>query len=406
MPRGRDILVGAMAATAFGLGVVGFANVRPPGGGEPDGLLPALYHALGLFVLSPSPRGLPAGDPAWAVAALWIAHFAAPLSLATALVDAALSLVRRRAPSFRGRQDHTIVCGLGRTALLAVEEIVRSGSPRDAVVVELFADNLLLARVRELGAGVILGDMTQEDTLRRAGIEGARRLLALSRDDIVNLNVAALARGLARARDFAACAQVADGKLTENLPESLKRDVRLLNTHEVAAAALVRESRLTHGYEESYVVAGFGGFGQALLKALLEEESSRGDRVFVADRDADQKVRGFLETYGFEGRSVRPVRGDLHDPALWQAIREALAEPGAPAREPVVLVCTDNDVSNLSLALSIRRRYVKEATIYCRLFGEVAFEEEMVRGHNIQTYRVADLLRRNLPPDLLGRKRA
>jgi hypothetical protein len=250
--------------------------------------------------------------------------------------------------------------------------------------------------------------MTDEAVLERAGIRGARRFLALAPDDLLNLNSATAARRHARAEGFAVYVQILDAKLMQNLPESLAREMRFLNTHEIAADALIRDRRLTRGYEDAYVVAGFGNFGRMTLKALLRDDEARHDRFFVIDEAAEQKLRAFLDTFGFEGRDVRAVKGDLHDPACWEAIRADLAErpvkeEGGPPREPLVLVCTDHDVSNLSLALSIRRRYFTSAAIYCRLFGEVAFEEDMTRGHRIETYRVADLLRKNLPQDLFGK---
>jgi hypothetical protein len=299
------------------------------------------------------------------------------------------------------------VCGLGRTALLCVEETVRKGSARDAVVVELFPECPQLPAIREMGVGVVLGSMTEEPALLRAGVEHARRFLALSSDDILNINAAAAARRLNREREFHAVAQVSDAKLMENLPAALKREVTFLNIYEIAADALVHARQLTHGYEDAYVIAGFGNFGQMMLKALLREEgSARQDRFFVLDKDAEEKVRMFKETFGFGDRDVRPVRGNLHDPAMWQALRDSLKKEAGPGRDPIVLVCTDNDVSNLSLALSIRRRYVKDSAIYCRLFGEVSFEAEMVKGHRIETYRVADLLRKNLPHQVFGAKHA
>ena len=65
----KDVLIVVAGCAGLALGVVGFHTVRPPGG-APDGILEALYHTLGLFVLNPPPRGLPAGEPGWAVAAL------------------------------------------------------------------------------------------------------------------------------------------------------------------------------------------------------------------------------------------------------------------------------------------------------------------------------------------------
>ncbi|MHC4598180.1 MAG: NAD-binding protein [Planctomycetota bacterium] len=401
----KNKVILAAGGTAFLLGFIGFAALRPASG-EPLPVLHALYYALALFVLTPSPLGLPGGDPSWAVAALWIAHFLAPLSLASFLLDALLSLLTGREPSFRGKEGHTVVCGLGRTALLTVEEILKSNPPAHVVVVELYPECPQLPGVRERGVGVVMGSMEEEAVLRRAGVAGARRFLALANDDILNINAATTAKRINRTSEITPVAQVSDTKLVENLPDALKKEILFLNTYEIAANALVSSKRLTHGYEDAYVVAGFGHFGQMVLKALIQDEAtSQGDRLYVLDRDAEEKVRMFLETFGFEDRDVRPVLGNLHDPALWRRVQEDLSAGDASGRDPIVLVCTDNDVSNLSMALSIRRRYVKESVIYCRLFGDVSFETEMTRGHKIETFRVADLLRRNLPPKVLGVER-
>jgi voltage-gated potassium channel Kch len=401
----KNRLILAAGGGAFLLGLIGFICWESPGG-EPPGLLHAAYYTLGLFVLSPSPAGLPSGQPAWAVAILWIAHFLAPLSLASFVIDALFSLLKGRDRSFHGKEGHTIVCGLGKTALLTVEEILKSDSPRDVVVVELFPDCPQLPGVREKGVGVVMGSMEEEAVLRRAGAAGAKRFLAFANDDILNINAVTAARRLHQSGKLTRVAQVTDVKLVENLPEALKKEIIFLNTYEISADALVSSKRLTHGYEDAYVVAGFGHFGQMVLKALIQDQATaEGDRLYVLDRDADEKVRMFLETFGFESRDVRPIQGNLHDPALWRRVRDDLAKGETSGRDPIVLVCTDNDVSNLSLALSIRRRHVKESVIYCRLFGEVSFEADMTKGHKIETFRVADLLRRNLPPVVLGAER-
>ncbi|MHC4777289.1 MAG: NAD-binding protein [Planctomycetota bacterium] len=401
----RNSMILAAAALAFGLALIGFLGLGPQGG-ESMPVLHALYHSLGLFVLNPAPGGLPSSGPAWAQAVLWIAHFLAPLSLASFILEALLSMLKGRRKSFVGKEGHTIVCGLGRTALLTVEEIIKRKPASDVVVVELFPDCPQLPGVIDLGVGVVMGSMEEEAVLKKAGGRGARNFLALSHDDILNINAVTTAKRLNGSPGLTTVAQVSDVKLVENLPPSLKKEILFLNTYGIAADALVASKRLTHGYEDAYVVAGFGHFGQMMLKALIEDDAtSKGDRLYVLDRDADEKVRMFLETFGFEDRDVRPVQGNLHDPALWRKVQGDLREGENSSRDPIVLVCTDNDVSNLSLALSIRRRHVKESVIYCRLFGEVSFETEMTKGHKIETFRVADLLRRNFPPVVLGVER-
>ena len=194
----KNQVILAAGSVAFLLGFVGFASLRPVTGDSPP-VLHALYYAMALFVLTPSPLGLPAGDPSWAVAALWIAHFLAPLTLASFLLDALLSLLTGREPSFRGKEGHTVVCGLGRTALLTVEEILKSNPPTHVVVVELYPDCPQLPGVREKGVGVVMGSMEEEAVLRRAGVAGARRFLALAKDDILNINAATTAKRMNRA---------------------------------------------------------------------------------------------------------------------------------------------------------------------------------------------------------------
>ena len=128
----------------------------------------------------------------------------------------------------------------------------------------------------------------------------------------------------------------------------------------------------------------------------------------LLDREAEEKGRTFRQAFGAGEYDIFPVEGDLHDPDLWTRVLGDIDETHAKEEkkyEPIVLVCTDNDVSNLSLALTIRRLYFKDALIHCRLFGEVSFEKEMTKGHNIETYRIDELLRRNLPPEVLGRRK-
>jgi Trk K+ transport system NAD-binding subunit len=99
-------------------------------------------------------------------------------------------------------------------------------------VVELFKDNPLLPRVIARGVGVVMGSMDEEVVLRRAGLAGARRFLALANDDILNINAATVARRLNRARSFTAVAQISDARLRENLPASLAREITFLNPFE------------------------------------------------------------------------------------------------------------------------------------------------------------------------------
>ncbi len=393
----KNVLILLVGATALALGLVGYLSLTPEGGAPLD-FLSALYRSLSLFVLNPGPEGLPSGEPAWAVALVHVACFLAPLSLASFVVEAVLAVVRGGKRSYRAKTEHTIVCGLGRTAAMIIERLVAREGAASVIVVEINPDNPLLPRVRELGVGVVMGDMQEEAVLLDAGVALARRFLALAPKDILNINASTTARGLHRGKRLRAFAQVTDAGLLENLPERLKKEVTFLNPYRIAADALVKLKRLTRGYEDTYVIVGFGNFGQMVLRALLEDPATaQGDIFFVVDRDGAEKLRIFADTFGHDPAPLFPVPGNLHDPAVWEGLRASIEEEGATKkRKPIALICTDNDVLNLSLSLSIRRRFLPDAAIYTRMFGEVSFEAEMISGEKIATYRVAELLQKNL----------
>jgi voltage-gated potassium channel len=95
--------------------------------------------------------------------------------------------------SYRGRQkvesllkqmeDHIVVCGYGRMGAMAVSELRQAGS--SIVVIELNEDRE--DDLREQGIAYVLGDATDEDNLKRAGIERASALVAVLPHDVDNV---------------------------------------------------------------------------------------------------------------------------------------------------------------------------------------------------------------------------
>lgn len=88
--------------------------------------------------------------------------------------------------------EHMIVCGFGRMGALVAEELQRRSVP--VVVIENDP-----ARTRDLEPFKLLyliGDASEENTLRQAGIERARGLIAVLPSDADNVFVTLTARGL------------------------------------------------------------------------------------------------------------------------------------------------------------------------------------------------------------------
>lgn len=118
------------------------------------------------------------------------------LSMITAFVaeGGLFEILRRRrmAKMLENMQDHTIVCGAGRTGIHVIDELRKTKSP--FVVIEGKPE--MAQKLRQQGDAVVEGDATHEDTLRAARIETAVRLVACLTDDKDNLFVVLTARGM------------------------------------------------------------------------------------------------------------------------------------------------------------------------------------------------------------------
>lgn len=99
---------------------------------------------------------------------------------------------RRMSATIENLRDHVILCGYGRMGSLALREIARDRVP--VVVVEI--DTAAEGSLREAQVPYIVGDATDEDTLKKAGVMRARALVAVLRSDADNVFITLTARTL------------------------------------------------------------------------------------------------------------------------------------------------------------------------------------------------------------------
>jgi Trk K+ transport system NAD-binding subunit len=187
---------------------------------------------------------------------LWLRALAAMVQLLGLLVVALLTAVvvdglvgarlARVLGGVRGRlKDHVVVCGLGNVGVKVVRALRQRGLP--VVAVELNEDRPTVPTARRLGAAVVIGDATLEETLRSAQVERARAVIAVTSDDVANLEAGLVAhsrnesaRIVLRLFDTGLASQV-DRLL--GLPVS--RSVSFLAAPAFAAAALERRVSAT-----------------------------------------------------------------------------------------------------------------------------------------------------------------
>jgi voltage-gated potassium channel len=89
-------------------------------------------------------------------------------------------------------RDHFILCGLGRVGRQVARDFKDTGAP--FVVID--SNQTAIDNIATLGCLWVLGDATDDDTLRRAGIERARGLVTCVQSDSDNIFVTLSARAL------------------------------------------------------------------------------------------------------------------------------------------------------------------------------------------------------------------
>lgn len=132
-------------------------------------------------------------------------------------------------------RDHYIVCGAGRVGRHVIEEMQRRGVP--FVIIE--REEARAEKLLEQGYLVLVGDASDEQVLRSAGVESARSLVCCLPTDADNLYTVLTARGLnpqiyivARANEEAAIP-----KMRKAGADKVVSPV-IIGSHRIAQAAL------------------------------------------------------------------------------------------------------------------------------------------------------------------------
>jgi voltage-gated potassium channel len=177
-------------------------------------------------------------------------------------------------------KDHVVVCGYGRMGRLICQEFSSRSIP--FVLVERQAERL---RAFDLPHGIPLsGDATSEETLRKAGVDRARGLIAVAASDAENLYVVMTARELneklvivARAEEEAAEKKLRRAGATRVVSPWVT------GSHRVAQALLrpnatdfielaTRNEHLELQIEETEIAPGSSMSGRMLKESRLRQE--------------------------------------------------------------------------------------------------------------------------------------
>lgn len=92
-------------------------------------------------------------------------------------------------------RNHYIICGLGGVGVQVLQQL--HDNDCEIVVIERDPNNRFLNVARSLKVPVIIGDANLDTTLQTARASGAAAILAVTNDDVINLEIVLTAKGLA-----------------------------------------------------------------------------------------------------------------------------------------------------------------------------------------------------------------
>lgn len=217
-------------------------------------MVPAFYLATKIVAtVGPSPvtdRAGPALQLISAIGMLLVLGFTAAFTagLVNRLLGPRLTSIVGRAAV--PRRDHVVVVGLGQVGQRLCELLRDLDIPVVAVDQDPGATDL--ARAKERGLPVVIGDGADHRTLRRVSVRNARALAAVASDEVENIAVAVAARRL-RA-DLQLALRAGDGDAT-SMTRSLFHIGMVRDVDRIAGAALAAVV-LGHDVREAFPCEG------------------------------------------------------------------------------------------------------------------------------------------------------
>lgn len=366
------------------------------------GIADSVYYALGLFVLGGMDLGTPVGGPLYGRILLWTAYFTAPIITASALIEAAVRLLSPLALRLRRLNGHVVLGGAGRLTMLYVRKFRELDARAPIVVVERNPSHEALMELHDAHrAAIITGDITSDDVLRRLRLDRVRRVLLLTGDDFVNLDAASKIVKLSPASADRVVVHVSDlGFMRQTAVSRVAHVCEVFNGHEFAAVHLVRSHLLERfrqtPYRDAIVLAGFGRFGQTVLDQLQQHAGGSFGRVVIVDQNATRNTTAFDDQVGFaDGYDRLVMDGDLLDSGIWRRVAQMSAADG---RDPVFVMGSGNDGTNLQAALLARRQH-PDAYVIVRSFRASPFTAETAREAGVHAFSLADLIESAMPPE-------
>jgi len=150
-------------------------------------------------------------------------------------------------------KGHTVICGMRQLGSVLCEGLHSAG--RKVVAVDVDEDLAAVVTARRRGIPVIIGDMSQPDTLAEANIRQASCVILCSGDDLANLEAAIAAKELNP--DAEVHVRVYGKSLADRISAALQQDIHTFSPYASAAEMLLsqmnsEEDRAADAWDRRY----------------------------------------------------------------------------------------------------------------------------------------------------------
>ena len=391
------------AVAIFGCGIAGLAAgvgvTERPGVPEAD-LLTKAYYAFGLFILGGLDLGTPTGGPLYGRILLWGAYFAAPIWTASAIFETILHALRPPVWHIRSVKNKIVIIGGGELTLGFLNRITASGNARRVIVIIDESQHSHLDQLRSYrGVRVFVVSEDQLRRMRDHPLHKASKFLLLSEKDEINFEAASILLDHDPALGPKIVYHVSNLRFLRVLADSrVVTQCTTFNQYELAATQLARERLMRRfkatEYRDTVVLAGFGRFGLSILEQLELHASGEFSRVAIIDLDAEQRALIADEQVVTERKYSRNTyEGDIDDPEVWQRV---FSEVVTGKEEPVFVITTGDDQTNLRCAIWLRKRY-QNALIISRTLAPSSFAKAVCDQHDVVSVNTAELVEASIP---------
>lgn len=358
------------------------------------------YYALGLFVVGGMDLGVPTGGPVVGRFILWIAYFGCPLLMASAVVEAVLTVVSPYRWRLKRMKDHIVIVGSGDMAISYLRVLRKHHPTRSVLIVDKKIDRVRQLELSEsYGAEVITGDITHDFLIKELRLHRCRRVALMGDDNFQAFEAASKILRLYPRLEHRIIIHCQSLRFLRAMQETqIAKQSISFNSYNLAAKGLVQDSLIHHfahtAEKDTVVLAGFGLFGQTILEELQNNASDQIDQVSIIDLTANRRVEVVDEQQKQQPTYNRAViEGDVSNPEVWRKLESSV---DLSKNEPVVILGTGNAANNLRTALWIRQKY-KNALIFARTNGISEFALDVGREHDINAISITRLVEEHIP---------